>query len=213
MSMTLRPGETPLFANPTASVPDTYPGIVEQPTFDAELSTDAETTGQPTARTTARWRAVARLNAHGVGASIIAKRLKYSPAAVANLLANPWVQTEVQKFRESWDLDPNQRIKDAAIDSIDRIHAMVLDEGTNAKLALDASKFLLEKATGKAKQEINVESGTLMQYMEMLKGMQQRGETFEVVDVTPAEPQNLLEAREVEAEPADRWNTWLDHNV
>lgn len=209
--MTLRPGEAPLFARGDTAVPDTYPGHVETPTFDEELAVvgDPETADQ---RLGTRARAVARLHAHGVPASIIAKRLKYSPQAVAGLLMQPKVQSEVRRYRETWELDPNQRIKDASIDGVDRLHAIVLDPDANPKLVIDASKFLIEKATGKARQEVDLNVGGLLQYMEIMKTMVDRGETLEPVDVTPSNDQNLLPESQVSAQPADRWGDWLDTN-
>ena len=207
--MTLRPGDRPLFAQSETSVPDTYPGLVEGPKFDAELE-PAE--AAPTGRLSPRQRQVARLSAHGLSPATIAERLHYSPASVAKLLGSPAVQIDVQRYRESWDFDPSLRIKDASIDCVDVLHRIVLDPDSPSKLAMEASKFLIEKATGKAKQEVEIQTGGFLQYLEMLHSRINRGESLEV-DVTPPAGENLLPEQAVTEEAPDRWNDWLDHNL
>ena len=207
--MTLRPGDRPLFAQSESAVPDTYPGLVEGPKFDQELVAAEEAT---VGRLTPRQRQVARLSAHGLSPQAIAERLQYTPASVARLLGAETIQTEVQRYREAWDFDPTARIKDASSDSVDVLHKIVLDPDSPRKLAMEAAKFLVEKATGKAKQEVAVTDGSFLMYYEMLRGRINRGESLEV-DVTPPAAGNLLPEQAVTEEAPDRWNSWLDHNL
>lgn len=219
----LQPGQRPRFMQSSGAVADEgYPGLIEDPKFDEELAAQNDPSVEPVAGAAPslgiqeRWRAIARLHARGQNSQRIAKKLNYSPPAVARVLTHQWVRDEVARFRAAYDSDPNSKIKDAALDSIDALQELILDERTKPNIVADISKFILEKATGKAKQEISVESGSLMQYMDMLKGMQIRGEA---IDVTPPPQSPGHGTPQIEAGPAgsaaaqsDPWNTWLDNN-
>jgi hypothetical protein len=91
----------------------------------------------------------------------------------------------VQRIREQMtDPDLMQRIRATGRDAIDHIHKTILDPNVKDELRSTNSRWAIEKLTGKAKQEIGVESNTLNSFVEIIKQMQQAGET---IDVTPRE--------------------------
>lgn len=226
----LAPGAKPKFMEPAADGDLEYPGIVE-PTFDEEADSDNDPSspvpvgtdvpgGSQRRGITERWRAVARLHALGQRNTIIAKKLGYTETGVAKILKQPWVQAEVRRLRGSYESDIVARVKDAALDGVERIHRIILDEDEKSNIVLDASKWAVEKTTGKAKQEVSHESGTLAAFMDLMRGMQARGETLDITPATPREvgpdqpgTHALPGTSPGAAMPPDQWDSWLDDNL
>lgn len=192
---------------PTAP-PTGYPGITTPVTFDHETESAADDVA-PSAGYEERWRTVARLHALGKRNQEIAALLQYTDVRVSILLKHPWVQAEVERYRKSFDGDVAAQVREAATDGIQRIHRMILDEGTKDTVAADLSKWAVEKATGKATQQVNVQNNTLNYFVELMKRMQGRGETLD----GPTEREALPAAAEPEDTPQDTWNGWLDQNL
>lgn len=201
--------EKPAFLQPTVS--HDYPGISENPTFDEELAAwnaPVEGPNAPKPGIRERWRAVARLYALGQPMSVIARRLNYTQSSLTRIIKEPFVQEEVAKYRAAYETDINTKVKDAAIDGIDRIHQMILDPDEKSTVVLDASKWTVEKATGKPRQEVAVEGGSINVFIEVAKGIRQRGE---VVDVTPQTPV-ITESGTASDTPQTDWDSWLDQH-
>jgi len=137
--------------------------------------------------------------------------LGYSPTAVSLALKSEWVQAEVARFRGMLEEDITHQIKEAAKDGASFVHETILNENAKVSERLDASKWAIEKTTGKAKQEIGVESNTLTSFMEMLRDMQRNGE---MIDVTPSQPA-LVEGQQDQQAPAvpDKWSAFLGDNL
>ena len=189
----------PAFLNPEKAEELPYIGDTTVPTFDSELELMGEL--KPARSIEERWRAVARLHALGQTNKDIGVKVGYSATNVGVILNNKWVQDEVLRFRESFETDILTKVKEAALDGINRIHRIVLDEQEKTTTVLDASKWLIEKTTGKARQEVNVESNTLTNFMEVLRQMSNRGET---IDVTDTAQEALPEAQE----NSSKWENW-----
>jgi hypothetical protein len=230
--MTLNPGDKPLFMKGQAS--EEYPGYSE-PTFDEELeqpkpepeakellqaaielpSLPALTEGSapagkgPSKGYEVRRQMIGQLHARGYTNAQIGRHLGYSPAGISIALKDPYVQQVATEERKSLvDASATDIIKRTSIHAAQRLERRVLDP--ESKNGDQISQFILEKATGKAVQAIQHESGTLMQYIELLKSMQSRGESIEVPGRQVAEVSHSEET-EVEAEPS--WNNWLDDNL
>lgn len=183
-----------------------YPGHDTPPVFDQELepltepqeepqeSTEAEHQGTigkgPSAGFRERWRSIARYNALGFTNKRIGELLGYSPPGVSLALKHPWVQAEVEKFRAQFH-DPAimNALKSAGPDAIQQIHKTILDDTEKSELRSTNSRWVVEKLTGKAKQEVSLESNTLATFLDTLKQMQQSGESLEEIDVTPQKPE------------------------
>lgn len=70
-------------------------------------------------------------------------------------------------------------------DAIADIHGTILDKSVKAETRNANSRWVVEKLTGKAKQEVAVDHGGLGSFMELLNEMRTRGEP---IDVTPQVP-------------------------
>lgn len=161
-----------------------------------------------------RWRAIARYNALGWNNTQIGTKLNYSPTAVSLALKSEWVQAEVARYRSMLESDITHQVKEAAKDGATFIHETILNEKAKDRDRLDASKWAIEKTTGKAKQEIGVESNTLTSFMDLLRDMQRQGDT---IDVTPSAPATAeaQDVRKVEGtvEVSAKWAGFLGDNL
>lgn len=203
----LAPGQRPLCMQP--GIDDGYPGVVEPPTFDGELP-DLDAAGSPPPAIMTRYREIARLHAYGHRNKEIAQALGYTPNHISTVLRNSFVQEEIQRERAKFaDADAVEIMRNASVDGARRLHAFIKDPDASEKTVLAASQFAIEKTHGKAIQQHQHESGTLMQYMDLLQQSIARGEDpGQPIDVTPQQP--ALPGGDTA--PADPWGTWLDQN-
>jgi len=209
----------PAMVDLSATASDEYPGEYDTPpTFDDEIQDLDSEMGDlgpegkgPSRGYKERWRAIARHHALGHTNNQIGRKLGYSPAGVSLALKQPWVQDEVARYRAQYEADITTRVKDAALDGIDRIHRIINDDKAKNADALHASIWSVEKATGKARQEINVESGTFSNFMDILKDMRARKEPLDVTPQLQA-PIPTIDA-ESTASPQPQWSNWIKANV
>lgn len=228
--MELRPGEKPAFLKQDAPV-DEYPGIAEEPTFDEELTpsvdplpfTPAEPLNQLPELTQqnrkfgravgyeTKWRIIGQLHARGYTTVQIGRYLGYSPGGVSMALRREFTQQEIRKERERLvDEDAVAIMKTTSVHAAKRLERAVLNP--DSKNGDQVSQFLLEKVTGKAKQEITHQAGDLLTFMEMLKGMSQRGESIDQpIDVTPG--QQVIDQSQEVPNQQDPFDNWLDNNL
>lgn len=223
------PGQKPLFVNPQAAASAPYVGAPEdnqKPTFDDELGAYPgalpedrvpvpENISQIPRDVRTRWLEVARLNALGQTNNEICERLGYSVSRVSIILKFPVVQNEIHRYRNQlFEQDIVTAMKDMGPDGIRVINEMMNSSSEKLKDRVDTAKWLLEKLTGKPKQEVNVESNTLAMFMETLRQMQRTGEsinapaqrTGDVIDVTPTED-------EISPSQPSKWANWTKNNL
>lgn len=136
-----------------------------------------------------RHKEVARMYALGKTLRQIAEKLDYEPASVQNLIKTPRIQEEVDRYRNRlYEQDLVSHLKDLGNDSVRIIEEVIRNPAVKMRERTEAAKWVLEKLTGKAKQEVNVESSTLSSFMDLLKNMQSAGEPLErPIDVTPTQ--------------------------
>lgn len=194
------PGGRPLFLDPEKAAAALYVGEEHTlpPNFDHELDEPPAPKVQPAKpgdviavrpienATHMRWREVARLHALGKPNIEIAEMLNYSPMRVSQVLQIPQVINEVERYRTRlYDNDVVNAIKDIGGDAVKLIGDFIRDPREKKKDRAEAAKWVAEKITGKPKQEVNLESNTLAAFMELAKDMKARGESLDVIDVTP----------------------------
>lgn len=204
------PDERPLWTDPAraaaSAAPIDYAADWAGP-FDEELQEDP---GAPTAGVRNRRTEIARRAARGERNCDIAAALGYTQAWVSKVMKDPFVQSEIRRFRDAlMETDAMHRLKLASPDAAERLHRAVLDP--KDKGGLDASKFILEMTYGKPKQAVSVENTSLTAFTEMLKEMRSRGE---VIDVTPQpEARSAEGTRQVGAAPdapqESGYTTWI----
>lgn len=210
------PSEKPAFLNRETAEAIGYIGGDEKPLFDEELRT--ENPEAPSAGLKDRYLEIARLHALGHTNNEICTKLNYTPAWMSTVLKDPFIQDEIQKYRDRlFDGDVQTRLKEAAIDGAKLIHNIILDGKEKVTTRLDAAKWANEKSYGKARQEVNVESSTLNNFLEMLREMRRRGES---IDVTPGEARTVLsgsgdsnQAQGHDAAQSNRFDAWLADNL
>lgn len=196
----------------TATASDEYPGEYDTPpTFDDELI--PEDPAAPSLGIINRYREVARLNAMGWTNNAICAHLGYTPSRLSVILHDPFIQSEVRKWRDRMvDEDAIGILKQASTDAAQLIHRKILNPRTKDTVAMDAAKFAIEKTHGKARQEVSVESGSLNMFTEMLKQMRSNGE---MLDVTPTPAAAGPSDSQPNPHIAERnvYDAWLDKEL
>lgn len=224
MEPKLAPGEKPLFMEPEKTVGLGYPGVVEddaQPNFDPELEAlhTFDTTIPPAGKGPSRgyierWRLIARYHAAGLTNNQIARRLGYSATGISLALKQEFVQAEIQNYRVTREYDIGEKLKEAADDGIAVVHGIILDDSEKSTTRLDAARWAIEQTRGKARQSVDVESGTLSSFMDLLKDMKTKGEPIDVTPERLDSPKNLESNSENAAgQQPNRFATWLDENL
>lgn len=204
----LSPASKPAFLDKERAESIGYVGADEIPKFDIELIADDPSA--PSLGIIDRYREIARRHAHGQTNNQICQALGYTPSRVSIVLKDPFVQAEIGKWRKAFfDGEAIARLKEAARDGAARIHDLILDPKTKDTVLLDAAKFAVEKSHGKARQEVTVESGTLMAYLDVLKQMNERAGA----QALPSESREVIEVQASDAQQPDKFDTWLDKNL
>lgn len=156
------------------------------------------------------------MSAAGASLKVIAGKTGLTIGQVTSLLSGLSAKERIAELREKYWGD-NMRVRfgasaPRAMDVIDEVL-----ESTTARTheKLEAAKWVLEKTTGKAKQELEISGGeNVGKFLEILAQMQKTaaavigsrgagslGGDPSVIDVTPAQPE------------ADHLDSWLDSNL
>lgn len=205
------PADKPAFLDKQRAEAIGYVGAEDTiPKFDHELRIDEPEA--PSAGIISRYREIARLHALGKTNNQICEILGYTAAWMSTILKDPFIKAEVERYRQQlFDQDVTDKIKEASKDGASFIHNVILDGQEKSQTRLDAAKWVVEKAHGKARQEVSVESGTLMSFMELMNQMRSRGE---VVDVGPKVlPESAAATAPDAVQKADPFDSWLDDNL
>lgn len=179
------------------------------PTFDAELI--AEDPSAPVKGVIDRYREIARLHAHGITNNEICRRLGYTASRMSIILRDPFVQTEIARWRnEFFSSDAIGKMRMAAEDGATRIHEIILDPKSKPDTVLRAAQLAIEQSHGKAKQTIET-VGDVNFFVTLGRQMQERGE----IDVTPPP---ALDAPRTAGTPATqtaggRFDAWISENL
>lgn len=199
---------------PTWPAPtEDYPGAADvTPTFDNELIADDPLA--PCFAIKTRYAEIARLHALLFTNKEIAETLGYHPVQISQILAAPFTQREVRRYRDVYfSGDFATKVKELALDGLNLMHRVVLDPAEKMTTRIDVAKWGNEKAYGKARQEVSVESGSLNTFNELLREMLSRGETIDAAParlVGPAAPASAGEASaETTAERRPDWGGWF----
>jgi len=167
-----------------------------------------------------RQRELARLMAHGKTNQEIAKTLGYSLGRVSVLCSNTKIKEEIEKYRDKlFEVDSMTRLKEIASDAVNVMGDILLDKNVEAIKKEGAAKWVLEKTTGKAAQQIDVTvEGNIGVLLDKLDNLKVAGKALPapVIDVTPLESGeevdsvNLVEEEKVPDGP--NFDDWLANN-
>lgn len=215
-------GGKPLFLTPEAEnspYPETDPDAVP----DFTRYDDTEPLPLDDQPLKPRHREIARLHAMGKTNNQICEKLGYSQSRVSILLGTPALRAEVDRYRNRlYEQDVITAIKDLGSDSVRVLEEIIRNPNEKSSLRADQARWVLEKLTGKAKQEVTVESNTLAAFMDTLRQMQAAGESLDVIDVSPGAPKVRAEqtgepvkaiaaAQNTEGDP--KFLDWLDREL
>jgi len=157
----------------------------------------------------------------------ICEKLDVTPAWLSQIKSNKAIEEEVLKRQDAMFAEGvEKRLKNLGPAASDIIEKVLTDENDpEIKMSEKAAmaKWLAEKLTGKASQEIKVEGnliGNLFDRLDQItaqgKGLSPKGD---IIDVSPAEP-GALELEGTESQPAieaarekDKWSSWIDENL
>lgn len=217
----LRPGERPIFMDPERVEATREKRIIEQAgIFDCELEglttplpdleNDLPARGKgPSRGYEERYRLIALYHSLGYTNNQIASHLGYSAPGISLALSKPFVQTEIERLRLQHAMPEAQdTMKRATSAAALRLEKAIMNP--DDKAGHDAAKFVLEKVTGKARQEVQVESGTILSFMELIRDMNNRG-------IPAGPPREVTETAEVlqrsDSPQQDEFDTWLNTNL
>lgn len=164
-----------------------------------------------------RHRALARMVAMGATNKEIAERLNYSMSRVSVLKSNTRIQEEIQKFEDRvYEESIEERIKELAPEAIDAMEA-ILKADVDPLRKENTARWILEKASGKAAQQINVQGEvSLGVFLEKLDKMSTQA--LAPREVNPAIEGQTEESPETSEqdktqEIIDPLEDWLDKNL
>lgn len=158
-----------------------------------------------------RHRELARLHALGKTNNEICAILGYSTSRVSILVNNPAIRREVDRYRNRlYDRDLTTAIKDLGYDSVEVLEQMLRSDDAKLKDRVDAAKWVLEKVSGKPRQEISVESQSLNRFFDLLQDLKDRGETLDITPDSNTTVNTTVNTSESLELPGSRFDTVVD---
>lgn len=156
-----------------------------------------------------------RLLAMGLPHWEIHEKMGYGRNWISELSAHPKIRREVERMQGVvFERTIEDRFKQMNHRAMDVIEEVITGEDTDVKERLKAATWLLEKTTGKAKQEIETKGGTLTDFMTLLRQVSQERQALQAsaaaersstqetfIDITPA------------AQEDDGLSKWVDQNL
>ncbi len=118
----------------------------------------------------------------------IAETLGYTNTTVTLLSQQTDIRNEVARLQEkAFERTIGERLKECGPAAMDVIEEVLLAPDTKKQLKKDTAVWVIEKLTGKAKQEIDVSSSTLTSFYELLDSQRQSGHPKDVTPVLPGD--------------------------
>lgn len=161
----------------------------------------------------ARHKALAKMVAMGCTTTEIADKLDYTMARVSVLKSNTKIKMEIERCQDRMhEEDLEERIKHLAPDALDTMEEILLSVQDPLKREA-AAKWILEKVTGKATQQVDVKGEiNLGVFLQQLDKMGAKQSMLPNRDVTPKQIETS-EILEVESKPVDLVEDWLDKHL
>lgn len=172
----------------------------------------------------ARHREVARLAFLGKTPSEIADRTGFSQSWVSTLLTNTKVQREIDRlYEKAFQATVEARLKDLGPNALDVVEEVLRsnDKEIKPQLKADMARWVVEKLTGKPRQEVDHQSSTLANFMSMIQEMQNAGHVFKAPQpqlgaaateqAPPAEGGGVIDVTPKKEEDSDL-RAWVQHH-
>jgi len=163
-----------------------------------------------------RHETLAHMAASGMSNQNIAKDLGFTDGRVSVLLTNTRIRARIKEIQSKyWGDNITQRFKSAVPKAMDVIEETITDPLGKHKqqLKTDAAKWLLEKVTGKAKQEIDIKGNTIVELFARLDDSAAKKTVINVKPDGNSEDEHPNEEQAKLTAPKDKLNQWVDQNV
>jgi len=159
----------------------------------------------------ARHRVLAKMVAMGCGTNEIAEKLGYTASRVSILKSNTKIKEAIERYQDRMhEEDLEDRIKSLGPDALDTIEE-ILSSNADPLKKESAARWILEKISGKASQQIDVTGeigiGVFMEKLDKIKVAQRIGSP-----ILEARGQSTESAPEPES-TKDPIEDWLDKNL
>lgn len=162
-----------------------------------------------------RHETLAHLAALGASNDSIAKDLQLTPSRVCVLLSNTRIQERIKEIRAQYlGGDIRKRFEAAVPRAMDHVERVISGtEQVKTGERLQAATWLLEKVTGKAKQEDAQAAGnTVLQLLQALDGLVKTSRENGGVSPMPLNP-DTGELIDVTPEERDPLRDWVEQNI
>ena len=154
---------------------------------------------------------IAFMKAAGSTNKKIAQEISMGESWISTILSNTAVKERISEIqKEHWGDNIEARFKNTVPKAMDIVDEILSDPYGDYKIQdkLKAAMWLLEKVTGKAKQEVDHNSVGLKDLLGKLDELSKQGET---IDITPQLPQSEEEAALRKQDSA--FDVWIEQNI
>lgn len=149
-----------------------------------------------------RHRELVRLLAAGSMSHLqISEVIGYAPGYISILSCHPKIRAQVSELQDrAFSMGIKERLDSLNDMALNKIEAIISGAEPDAKIKeqLDAARWLLEKTTGKAKQEIETRDSNLTDFMTLLKQLKEETGTSPTQNLSQSAQNLLPEAQEAE---------------
>lgn len=145
---------------------------------------------------TARQREACRLAAEGWPQFKIAKELKYTDAHLSRIVNSTKGRNQIERYQDkSYEESVAKRVKNLGSPAIDVFEEILTsdDPAVKPNLKLDAAKWVAEKISGKAKQEVEFSGSVAVGVLDRIDEMKKSGQ---IIDVTQSASKQEVETTE-----------------
>ena len=142
---------------------------------------------------TSRQREVCRLHVTGLKQDEIALKLGYTQPHVSRILQSSKAKREIERIHDKvFEKTVAERVKDLGNPAIDVFEDILHSNDPEVKpqLKLDAAKWVAEKISGKAKQEVEFQGSIAVSMLDRMQEMQRNGQ---IIDVTKSATTQTLD--------------------
>jgi hypothetical protein len=155
-----------------------------------------------------RHRILALMLARGDRNKDICKALGYAPSRVSILAKDPMIQAEILRIQDSiYEKTVDERMKDLSTSAVDAVEEALLPENPDSKERTATAKWVIEKLTGKAAQQVNhngeIAIGVFIDEVKKLTSIKEQ-------------PNKIIDAqvKDIEDEPEmDDHERWLEKHL
>lgn len=164
----------------------------------------------PTKPLTPAAKKLCHLVAGGMKQGEACEKVGYTQGWASRILTSSKGKAEIQRFQEKmFEQSVAERVKELGTPALDIIEELLTSDDPSIKpqLKADLAKWIAEKVSGKAKQEVEHTGNILHEFMDRVNHLEQTGK---IIDVTQTKAKELDEGEEREVTERDKLDQFLD---